>query len=297
MLSTNTTESPKSDPTTNLDWALKYASMGLRVFPLQPGTKIPMTAHGVKDATDDPALIKEWWTRTPDAGIGLAARAEKVGDACFLEFDQKPTLTDWAKNEGQPIPETRVHQFGRQGRSRITSSRTPRNLWRWATATARRRARMVLVPRSEPLHRRAAINPSRQRQAVHRVELDIEPTPIPDWVVDAYRAERNQGAGVCRRHAPSCTRISTSTRFCDWIPAELGDEDGSWYAFQECPVAGRRHKGQGVRGCALYYDGGTLGFKCHAAECPSNADRKPGQSGISYLRQLLERKSTARTPV
>ena len=52
MLSTNTVESPKTEPITNLDWALKYAQMGLRVFPLQPGTKVPMTAHGVKDATD-----------------------------------------------------------------------------------------------------------------------------------------------------------------------------------------------------------------------------------------------------
>jgi hypothetical protein len=104
MLSTNTTESSKLDPTTHLDWALKYAKMGLRVFPLQPGTKIPMTAHGVKDATDDPALIKEWWTKRPGAGIGLAARAERVGAPSFLEFDQKQTLKDWARNEGEPDP-------------------------------------------------------------------------------------------------------------------------------------------------------------------------------------------------
>jgi hypothetical protein len=32
MLSTNTVESPKTEPITNLDWAMKYASMGLRVL-------------------------------------------------------------------------------------------------------------------------------------------------------------------------------------------------------------------------------------------------------------------------
>jgi hypothetical protein len=102
--------------------------MGLRVFPLRPGTKIPMTAHGVKDATDDPALIKEWWTRTPEAGIGLAARAEKVGDACFLEFDMKPTLKDWARNEGQPMPETRVHRSGGKGAPHFLFTHTEKSL-------------------------------------------------------------------------------------------------------------------------------------------------------------------------
>jgi hypothetical protein len=60
MLSTTNTDSPKAQPASNLDWALKYASMGLRVFPLQPCTKRPMTEHGVKDATGSESLIREW---------------------------------------------------------------------------------------------------------------------------------------------------------------------------------------------------------------------------------------------
>ncbi len=95
-----------------LDEALNYANMGLAVFPLQPGTKRPVTAHGVKDATTDPVVITEWWTRTPDAGIGLAARAERVGDPCFLEFDQQPWLPAWAKESNQPMPQTRQHKSG-----------------------------------------------------------------------------------------------------------------------------------------------------------------------------------------
>lgn len=63
------------------------------VFPLAPGTKVPLFAnphprdseerrtcrgecgqwgHGVLDATIDPAVIADWWTRTPSANIGLA---------------------------------------------------------------------------------------------------------------------------------------------------------------------------------------------------------------------------------
>lgn len=58
---------------TNLEVALTYASWGWKVIPVVPNGKIPATAHGVKDATDDPEKIKSWWDRNPDMNIGIAA--------------------------------------------------------------------------------------------------------------------------------------------------------------------------------------------------------------------------------
>lgn len=58
---------------TNLEVALTYASWGWKVIPVVPNGKIPATAHGVKDATDDPAKITDWWTRNPNMNIGVAA--------------------------------------------------------------------------------------------------------------------------------------------------------------------------------------------------------------------------------
>lgn len=53
--------------------ALWYASVGLRVFPLSPASKIPFKgSRGCKEASDDPARIDAWWTATPDANIGIA---------------------------------------------------------------------------------------------------------------------------------------------------------------------------------------------------------------------------------
>lgn len=52
--------------------ALRYALAGWRVLPLQPGGKVPLTAHGVHDASSDPETIGEWWQRWPAANIGLA---------------------------------------------------------------------------------------------------------------------------------------------------------------------------------------------------------------------------------
>lgn len=55
--------------------ALWYVEQGIPVFPCRIGEKAPATKNGVLDATTDPAKINAWWTRTPDANIGLATGA------------------------------------------------------------------------------------------------------------------------------------------------------------------------------------------------------------------------------
>ena len=55
-----------------LEAALHYASLGWQVFPLAPGQKVPITAHGVKDATDDEIEIRRWWAKWPNANIAVA---------------------------------------------------------------------------------------------------------------------------------------------------------------------------------------------------------------------------------
>lgn len=51
--------------------ALWYAGVGWPVLPLVPGEKRPLTAHGLKDASVEPAQIREWWGRWPNANIGV----------------------------------------------------------------------------------------------------------------------------------------------------------------------------------------------------------------------------------
>lgn len=54
-----------------LSAALRYAELGYPVFPCEPGTNRPATAHGFKDATTDPARIERWWAEIPRANIGM----------------------------------------------------------------------------------------------------------------------------------------------------------------------------------------------------------------------------------
>jgi putative DNA primase/helicase len=87
---------------TMLERALAYAAEGWLVVPLYSTVgerctcekkscgsrgKHPRTQHGVKDATRDPAQITEWWTRWPDANIGLATG--KVSKRIVLDVDIK----------------------------------------------------------------------------------------------------------------------------------------------------------------------------------------------------------------
>lgn len=48
-----------------------YAAQGIAVFPLHPGSKVPLTSNGFKAATTDSDQVAEWWRRTPQANIGL----------------------------------------------------------------------------------------------------------------------------------------------------------------------------------------------------------------------------------
>lgn len=64
---------PPAPPATAVQAALWYASVGLRVLALQPGTKVPLKgSRGCSEATSDPDTIRAWWSRTPDANVGIA---------------------------------------------------------------------------------------------------------------------------------------------------------------------------------------------------------------------------------
>jgi hypothetical protein len=95
-----------------LESALAYASRGLAVFPLAPGTKVPMAgSRGYHDATTDPDQIRRWWTDTPDANIGIAL-GERSG-VWVLDIDRKngkdgfAHLDRYEAEHGQ-LPPTRV---------------------------------------------------------------------------------------------------------------------------------------------------------------------------------------------
>src|SRR5436309_2777009 len=70
-----------------LESAIRYAGRGLRVFPVTPDKKTPLTEHGCKDATNESNQIREWWKRWPGANIGL--HCGEPSNLVVLDFDVK----------------------------------------------------------------------------------------------------------------------------------------------------------------------------------------------------------------
>jgi hypothetical protein len=67
--------------------ALTYAGRDWPVLPLRPGDKTPLTANGFKDASTDETQIKRWWTKTPNANIGIRVGSES--NLLVLDIDNK----------------------------------------------------------------------------------------------------------------------------------------------------------------------------------------------------------------
>lgn len=88
--------------------ALDYARDQLPVFPVQPRGKAPLTAHGLTDATTDPTVVERYWSRWPDANIGLAIPLGLV----VVDIDDRHAF-DRLKAEDRELPATARSQTGR----------------------------------------------------------------------------------------------------------------------------------------------------------------------------------------
>jgi hypothetical protein len=87
--------------------ALALAKRNLAVFPLKPRDKIPLTAHGFKDASCSPERIEEWWAKWPNANIGIATGT--ASGVWVLDIDGEDgelSLRKIEKSHGAVLPPT-----------------------------------------------------------------------------------------------------------------------------------------------------------------------------------------------
>jgi Bifunctional DNA primase/polymerase, N-terminal/Primase C terminal 1 (PriCT-1) len=102
-------DTPSEPP--NLQAALAYAARGWPVFPTKPD-KSPYTVRGFKSATCNPAIIRGWYLRHPDAGIGVPMGG--ASQLFALDFDNRHGGADaLAKLEAEGLlPPTLTHETG-----------------------------------------------------------------------------------------------------------------------------------------------------------------------------------------
>jgi hypothetical protein len=59
------------EPTTNLDWALRWQERGLYLFPCKPALGLPIPEKWWSKASKDRSIIVDWWNEHKDADIAV----------------------------------------------------------------------------------------------------------------------------------------------------------------------------------------------------------------------------------
>ena len=165
----------------NLQWALGYASIEWHVLPIAPGTKLPAGGNGLAHATLDPAIMRGWWRRWPDAGVGISCAASGL---VVLDVDPRNGGNEsFAKLETThgPIVSGVMAETGGGGRHIVYS------------APSDCRVLGVLAPGVDVKHRgyivvRPSIHPSGNsylwQEGCCPLDNDAVPLPAPLWLTE-----------------------------------------------------------------------------------------------------------------
>lgn len=101
-----------------------YLSRGWCVFPLKPQSKLPLTQHGVLEASNDLAQIQAWRDRWPACGWGLAAG---MSGLLVIDLDGEAGIMAWRELQtALGAPPTLTSRTGSGGYHLIYTDRTGR---------------------------------------------------------------------------------------------------------------------------------------------------------------------------
>lgn len=154
--------------------ALQYAARGWAVLPIRPGAKVPLTQHGVKDATTSEITIRRWWQQWPTAGVGIACG--EASGIIVLDVDPRSGGEESARTLDRPS--TLTAMTGGGGYHYIYASpggpRRGRNGWLPGVDIKADGGYIVAAPSQHESGARYAWAAD-----------DIPVAPAPQWLLDA----------------------------------------------------------------------------------------------------------------
>jgi hypothetical protein len=244
----------------------------------------PLTPQDIQQALDlgipvPPKVLATVGTvKNAAYNVAMLARNDEF---CFLEFDVADGFSGMCKNMGKEKTQlTRAQRSGRGG-TQLIFRHTPRSV---AVGN-----RSVNLPHlcSDPdceksgggthhhewfsfrAHNKYLVGANSLHPNGRRYKLvwDIEPEPIPDWVLDFIERHSEPEITI---NPHECRPVSDDFDFDDMLDhfgiSILGVKDDLWHVVEECPGVDRRHENSTLT--AFYWDGNSLGWSCFAQECP-----------------------------
>ncbi len=166
-----------------LQAALAYAKRDWAVLPVRAGGKVPLTGHGVHDASCDEATIRTWWEKWPSANVAIACGAVS-GGLVVLDCDEAEFA--WAlKKACGPLPETLTVLTGRGSHRYFVASEGIRTQQLAPHLELRGEGSYVLAPPS--VH---------SNGARYRIVKDMAAAPLPDTLREPLRKPAARAAAA-----------------------------------------------------------------------------------------------------
>jgi len=190
-----------------LEAALRYAELGYPVFPCAPGGKTPITPHGFKNATTDPAVIEAWWTKHPNANVGMPTAGLFVIDVDGKDnpWPAEPELAqDLARGPVSLTPRGGRHHLFRQPAGRDWKNTAGKLAPKVDT---RANGGYIVVPPS--------VVEGKPYRWAETLDLDAPPDQLPDppaWVVALLEGPNGNGKAHDGNAIPSGQRNATLAR-------------------------------------------------------------------------------------
>jgi len=179
-----------------LTYAMGYArKLGLRVFPLVPGKKEPLIPNWQNEATTDEAKIRKWWTRWPNANIGIVTGEYRDGYFYVLDFDPRNGGNWWAEVGEDVLPPTWVVHSARGGRHFYYRSPEPVQSAKLREGVdLKGKGGYVVAPPSD-LYDENGNHVGEWGWQVGNMPKDLEMGEGAGWVLDELSGRRDGGAG------------------------------------------------------------------------------------------------------